>query len=78
MARIGGGAFHALSSPEDIDGLVAEIRRLGGEVETAEETPFDPTMLLLLIALTLLVTDAVLDTGALLRRRDRGTVEGRA
>lgn len=78
MARIGGGAFHSLSSPEDIDRLVAELRRLGGDVETAEEAPFDPTLLLLLVALALLATDAVLDTGVLLRRRDRSAVEGRA
>ncbi|NNL31268.1 MAG: VWA domain-containing protein [Gemmatimonadetes bacterium] len=78
MARIGGGAFHALSAPEDVDGLVAELRRLGGEVASTEEAPFDPTMLLLIIALALLATDAILDSGVLLGGRSRATVKGRS
>ncbi len=78
VARIGGGAFHALSSPDDVDELVAELQRLGGSVEAAEEAPFDPTLLLLLAALALLATDAILDSGVLVRGRRRSTVEGRA
>lgn len=78
IARIGGGAFHALSSPDDVDELIAELRRLGGEVQASDETSFDPTKLLLLIALTLLVTDAMLDSGLLVRHRRREIVEGRA
>lgn len=78
IARIGGGGFHELTEASDIDALVDEIQRLGGTVEASPEAPFDPTMLLLLVALTLLATDALLDSGAFLRRRDRGTVEGRA
>lgn len=78
LARIGGGGFHELTTASDIDALVDEIRRLGGTVEVDAEAPFDPTMLLLVIALALLATDALLDSGVLVRRRDRGVVEGRA
>lgn len=78
VAQIGGGAFHTLSSPDDADDIVAELRRLGGTVEASEDTPFDPTMLLLLAALALLATDAILDSGVLIRGRRRGVVEGRA
>lgn len=78
IARIGGGAFHSLSAPGDVDALVDELRRLGGASESTSDDPFDPTMLLLLIALALLATDAILDSGVLVRSRGRGVVEGRA
>jgi Ca-activated chloride channel family protein len=78
MARIGGGGFHELSSGGDVDRLLDELRALGGEAEDAKTEPFDPTLILLLTALSLLAADAVLDSGTWTRGRARGLVEGRS
>jgi len=70
VARAGGGRFHELTSESDADELIAELRALRGGADSADEAPFDPTVLLLGVALALLATDAILDSGALSRRRE--------
>lgn len=77
-ASIGGGAFHDLATDGDVGGLVDELRALGGEAEDARTEAFDPTLILLLTALSLLAVDAILDSGAWGRRRSRTRVEGRS
>lgn len=78
MARIGGGGFHDFAAGGAASGLVDELGALGGGTEDVEAAAFDPMLILLLTALSLLAVDASLDSGAWARRRARGRVEGRS
>lgn len=71
MARRGGGAFHDISTEGGIRALVSDLRDLDGDTGAETAAPFDPTALLLLIALALLAMDAILDSGAHSRRSAR-------
>jgi len=69
MAQTGGGEFHEISTAGDVDRLVDALGDLGGPVTADAPATRSPVGLLLLIALALLVTDSVLDSGRLRRRR---------
>ena len=69
MAQAGGGEFHEISTDGDVGRLVDALGDLGGPVTADAPATRSPVGLLLLIALALLVTDSVLDSGRLRRRR---------
>ncbi|MDH3271007.1 MAG: VWA domain-containing protein [Gemmatimonadota bacterium] len=71
IAGAGGGAFHHIDDEAAVGALLNELRELGGDVATTDPAPADPTMWLLLVALALLITDAILDTGIMTRGRSR-------
>ena len=62
--------FHEISTEADVDRLVDALGDLGGPVTADAPATRSPIGLLLLIALALLVTDSVLDSGRLRRRRE--------
>lgn len=63
VARIGGGAFHDIGSDQGVRNLTADLQALRGGRSTARASAFDPTGLLVLVGLVLLLLDAVLDVG---------------
>ena len=69
VARIGGGGFHEIGSDAGIDALVADLLSLRGGAGDVEEGSADPTGVLVLLGLLLLLLDAALDAGLLERRR---------
>lgn len=71
IARIGGGAFHDIGSDGGLRDLTAELQALRGARSATRAEAFDPTGLLVLVGLVLLLLDAALDVGI---RRGRNHV----
>lgn len=63
VARIGGGAFHDIGDDQGVRDLLADLRALRGGDSGTRTAAFDPTGLLVLLGLGLLILDAVLDVG---------------
>jgi Ca-activated chloride channel homolog len=71
IAELGGGGFHDVSDDGGRRALVSELRRLGGEPAGLTEQISDPTAWLVLLALVLLVLDALMEGGVVRGRRER-------
>ncbi len=63
MAATGGGVFHDIGTDAGVSGLIADLRRLEGGPTTIDAASYDLPKLLIIVAVLLLLLEALLDRG---------------